>query len=162
MVELSSSLKQNLMSPGCIRFRFTDSDLFAIARKIRYDTFVIEQSVEDALELDGKDPEAFHYLVLMDTLFVATARYRETEKGIKIERFAVIKEYRSRHIGSYLIREMIQDLSQETKPVYLHAQESAVDFYLKHGFEKVGEAFEEAGIMHYNMYLKRRTRSGSH
>ncbi|MCS7073749.1 MAG: GNAT family N-acetyltransferase, partial [Bacteroidia bacterium] len=35
----------------------------------------------------------------------------------------------------------------------LHAQETAVLFYQKLGFYSVGEPFDEAGIIHYRMYL---------
>ena len=42
------------------------------------------------------------------------------------------------------------DLDRE---VLLHAQASAVGFYLRRGFRPVGDAFEEAGIPHQAMAI---------
>ena len=37
---------------------------------------------------------------------------------------------------------------------YMHAQMQVIPFYEKIGFKKIGDSFEEAGIMHYKMILK--------
>jgi len=138
----------------CISFDFQNAALFDIAQKIRHTTFVLEQGVDPDLELDGLDPLAHHYLIKAKDNFLATARYRFTDSGIKIERFAVEKNYRSLRIGSFLLIHMLSELKKLQRPVYLHAQDTAVSFYLKHGFIIVGDSFVEAGIVHYHMFLK--------
>lgn len=143
----------------CIAFDFSDAALFDIAKNIRYTTFVLEQAVDPDLELDGLDPEAHHFLVKAGSNFLATARYRFTHEGIKIERFAVVKEFRSKHIGSFLLMQMLKELTRLNRPIYLHAQDTAVNFYLKHDFYIVGEAFVEADIIHYHMFLKSEDKS---
>jgi predicted GNAT family N-acyltransferase len=39
--------------------------------------------------------------------------------------------------------------------IYLHAQESAIGFYEKLGFESTGPKFEEANIVHQKMIYPR-------
>ena len=143
----------------CIAFGFSDTALFDIAKNIRYTTFVLEQAVDPDLELDGLDPQAQHFLVKAGSDFLATARYRFTHEGIKIERFAVVKDFRSQHIGSFLLIHMLNVLTKLNRPIYLHAQDSAVNFYLKHGFFIVGDAFVEADIVHYHMFLNSEDKS---
>ena len=48
---------------------------------------------------------------------------------------------------------MIKDLSNNKDIKYLHAQVQVVGFYEKVGFKKIGEQFDEVGIMHYKMIL---------
>ena len=49
---------------------------------------------------------------------------------------------------------MILDLSYLKEIKYLHAQVQVVEFYEKVGFKKIGEKFDEVGIMHYKMILE--------
>ena len=86
--------------------------------------------------------------------FVATARHRKTSKGYKLERFAVIKEKRGKGYGKYILQEILDDLKDYNGLIYMHAQVQVLPFYEKMGFMKQGDIFEEAGIMHYNMFLK--------
>jgi predicted GNAT family N-acyltransferase len=37
----------------------------------------------------------------------------------------------------------------------MHAQQQVIPFYEKLGFVKEGDIFEEAGIMHYKMTLRK-------
>ena len=49
---------------------------------------------------------------------------------------------------------MIKDLSNVKELKYLHAQVQVVGFYEKVGFKKIGDEFDEVGIMHYKMILE--------
>ncbi len=120
------------------------------AAVIRRTVFVEEQGVDPALEYDHEE-EAHHYLLFLGEKPIATARWRETEKGIKLERFAVLKQFRNRGIGELILKEVLKDVSLLEKPVYLHAQLNAVTFYERNGFFRVGEKFNEAGIEHFMM-----------
>lgn len=125
------------------------------AIEIRFQVFVNEQNVSKHLEYDGLDFDAVHYLITVDKTPVATARWRETEEGIKLERFAVLKEYRGLALGILLLKYILREVIPSKKAIYLHAQESAVGFYEKFGFYKKGESFNEADIIHYNMFYNR-------
>lgn len=137
-----------------ISFSGDDKEHLELSLQLRTEVFVNEQGVDATLEFDGKDGEARHYLVYQNDKAVGTARWRRTDKGIKLERFAILSGLRSLGIGKVLLDAIMKELSQENN-VYLHAQESAVRFYLKNNFSVIGEAFTEADIVHYKMVLQK-------
>jgi predicted GNAT family N-acyltransferase len=106
--------------------------------------------VSETEEYDQEDIST-HFIALYDGLPVGTARYRSTPNGIKLERFAILKSFRSRGVGSAILQHMLQALSAFEGLIYLHAQLTAMGLYSKFGFEAIGEQFEEAGIQHYKM-----------
>ena len=120
-----------------------------LAQQIRTAVFVQEQGVDASDEYDAFEEVSQHYLVTLDSKAVATARWRFTPNGIKLERFAVLPTYRGEGIGKYLVEQVIEEVQKHSKPIYLHAQIQVVDFYQKLGFEKEGALFEEAGIQHF-------------
>ena len=132
------------------KFRNSDQDLYEKALAIRRSVFVEEQGVDPALEFDHEE-ESEHFLLLLGEKPVATARWRETGKGIKLERFAVVPGFRNRGFGGIILKNVMQEITGMEKPIYLHAQLDAVEFYRRNGFFKVGEPFVEAGISHYLM-----------
>jgi len=122
--------------------------VFAIRRKV----FVEEQGVDPNLEYDKED-QATHYLLFLAGKPIAAARWRETEKGIKLERFAVLPEFRNRGFGEIILEAVLKDVAGSGKTIYLHSQARAVPFYERNGFIKEGEMFVEAGIEHFYMKL---------
>jgi predicted GNAT family N-acyltransferase len=132
------------------RFNFSDSDLAKQAFAIRRKVFVEEEGVDPNLEYDHEE-DAHHYLLLLGGKALATARWRETEKGIKLERFAVLPEFRNRGLGGIILKEVINDVLPLGKTIYLHSQLRAVPFYERHGFVKEGDVFYEADMGHYYM-----------
>jgi predicted GNAT family N-acyltransferase len=132
------------------RFTIKDNNLAEQAFSIRRKVFVDEQGVDQALEYDKED-QSNHYLLLLAGKPIAAARWRETLKGIKLERFAVLPEFRNRGFGEIILNEVLKDVKSLDKPVYLHSQARAVPFYERNGFLKEGNVFIEAGIEHYYM-----------
>ena len=137
-----------------LKFHTQDKFHFAQAREIRNIVFIEEQEIDKDLEFDGEDDNSDHYLIFDNSLPVATARCRETSLGRKLERFAVLKEYRKTGLGKLLLRSIINDLLGCEKDIYLNSQDIAVGFYEKNGFEIVGEQFIEADIIHFKMIYK--------
>jgi predicted GNAT family N-acyltransferase len=133
------------------KFSSGDVALTEMAFAIRTKVFVEEQGVDAALEYDHED-EANHYLLMLADNAIATARWRETDKGIKLERFAVLPGFRNRGIGEIILREVLKDVIPVKKMIYLHAQVKAISFYERNGFTKFGEQFTEAGIEHFVMH----------
>ena len=123
--------------------------VFAIRRKV----FVDEQNCPPELEWEFED-ESTHFLASVAGKPAGAARWRKTEKGYKLERFAVLQEFREKGVGSALIRAVLEDLPKDAGYIYLHAQVQAVKLYEKAGFVKEGEEFEEAGIRHYKMVFR--------
>lgn len=125
------------------------------AFEIRRRVFVVEQEVDPAEEYDEDDEKCTHFIAFVDGEAAGTARWRFKEKGIiKLERFAVEKEHRGKGVGAALVKAVLEDLPLAEK-VMMHAQLHAIPFYEKQGFETYGPEFDEAGIRHFVMKLKR-------
>ena len=61
----------------------------------------------------------------------------------------VLPEYRNTGIGAKILRFLIDRArARGVHKAILHAQLTAEGFYLKEGFNPIGEVFEEAGIAH--------------
>ena len=74
---------------------------------------------------------------------------------IKLERVAVLEEYRNNGYGEMLVREVIKDIKAiTTKPITLNSQLPAIPLYARIGFKQYGELFYEADIPHYAMLLE--------
>ena len=134
-----------------IRFSSTEKELADKAFAIRRAVFVEEQGVDATLEYDHEE-EAHHYLLFLSEKPVAAARWRETGNGIKLERFAVLPQFRNRGIGEIILKEVLKDVTSLGKLIYLHSQVKAVSFYERNGFVKEGPMFTEAGIWHFFMH----------
>ena len=124
------------------------------AFEIRNLVFCEEQKVSKKIEFDGLDQFCNHYLAKINEFPIGTARVREQKKGIfKIERMAVLKEYRKKGVGKAIIEEILKHYSNLNKVnnLILNSQIEAKDFYKKFGFVEVGEEFIEANIIHIKM-----------
>lgn len=117
---------------------------------IRKTVFVGEQNCPPELEWEYEE-DSVHFLALYKGQPAGAARWRQTDKGYKLERFAVLKEFRGKGVGRELVRTVLSDLPPQATYIYLHAQVQAVGLYLTMGFKQLGEQFEEAGIQHYKM-----------
>jgi len=122
---------------------------FAIRRQV----FCVEQNVSEDFEMDEFDNIATHILAFIDDKPVATARWRFTTEGAKMERFAVLKKYRAKGVGEALVKYTLDKL-KDNDFIYLNAQESVIKFYEKYGFDVVGGRFYVADIPHRKMVLK--------
>jgi len=122
---------------------------------IRETVFVKEQEVDPKEEYDEFEETSIHFLAQVGNEPAGTARWRRTNKGIKLERFAVLKPFRGQGVGQALVKAVLEDISARTDDevnlLYLHAQVPAVPLYAKFGFEKEGELFMECNIAHYTM-----------
>ncbi|MXZ43550.1 MAG: GNAT family N-acetyltransferase [Gammaproteobacteria bacterium] len=126
-----------------------DRDLLC---KVRLEVFVQEQQVPQSLELDGLDPTAVHFLALIHDQPVGTARLLPSGQ---IGRMAVLIPFRNQGIGEKLLQATVaRALELGYARIFLHAQVSAADFYLRNGFHPYGETFEEADILHQAMRYK--------
>ncbi len=127
-----------------------DFDDLQQIRQIRNLVFVGEQGCPPEMEIANEE-ESIHFLALSDQDPCGAARWRKTEKGFKLERFAVLKEFRGMGVGAALLDAVLHDLPSENEPVYLNAQLEAVSFYERFQFIQKGDIFVEAGIQHMQM-----------
>ena len=129
-------------------------DGYAPLSMIREKVFIEEQKVMSQLEWDGKDEEAIHFLAYQDEKAIGCARAFVIKNHMQLGRMAVLKEYRNKGIGSFLIEKAITTakLNQLSK-ISISAQCHAIDFYKKFGFEVTSEIYLDAGISHQDMEL---------
>ena len=140
---------------GSLKIKIAETDKeFKDVGEIRIKVFEIEQEINAAQDFDGKDAEAIHIIAYIDEAPTGTARIRHIEKdrSSKIERVAVLPEFRKRGIGSQIIRYAIYLLrAEEIKVARLNAQEHLVPYYEQYGFRSISDAFDLAGIRHIAM-----------
>lgn len=134
----------------------TSEELRKKAFQIREEVFVVEQEVASDEEFDEFEDESHHFVALDENDEpVGSARWRYTEKGIKLERFTAKKTMRGKGLGSAIVRAVLDDIAEQASSgtyLYMHAQLPAVPLYLKFGFQTKGDKFDECGIMHYLMW----------
>jgi predicted GNAT family N-acyltransferase len=124
------------------------------ARAVRHAVFVQEQQIPLALEQDSADATAVHVLVRNRLgLPVATGRLLQAAPGVgQIGRLAVTRVLRGGGFGSDALQALMKAAAaRDDQEVMLHAQASAIPFYLRLGFTPRGKVFVEAGIDHQEM-----------
>ena len=125
----------------------------AVCFALRHQVFVEEQHVPVELEVDGLDADARHFAVKTDDRIIATCRVRRIGSAAKIERVAVLKEFRRMGIGQTLMKYILQVLPRQgdIQLLKLSSQADAVQFYEKLGFRTRGNEYMDAGMPHYDM-----------
>lgn len=113
------------------------------AKIIRTAVFVDEQHFVD--EFDESDSKAIHIVMFDGELPIGTSRiiYSDKHKCLCVGRFAIIKEYRGKHLGEKLMKATEQEILKrfgEVK-VGVSSQERASKFYEKQGYEYSGEKY---------------------
>ena len=74
------------------------------------------------------------------------------DRQVKMRQVAVTEELQGKGIGSMLVRGSERwAAAAGFAEIVLHAREVAVPFYLRMGYERVGERFEEVNIPHFKM-----------
>lgn len=124
---------------------------FAIREKV----FIGDLGVELEDTFDRFDQESVHFIAFFDETPAGSCRYRKTEKGIRLERFAVSSEFRGKGVGKRLVQSSLGHIEANQKNpgllIYLHAQLEIMPLYSRYGFYKVGEKFLEANLEHFEM-----------
>ncbi|TGN41424.1 GNAT family N-acetyltransferase [Marinobacter confluentis] len=122
-------------------------------KDIRQQVFINEQKVPPALEWDSTDEIADHYLmVLTDNTPIGVARVFSTLGDVAhIGRMAILPGFRGQGFGQQLLRHLMSETGQEFPELRLSAQEHAVPFYQASGFHLCSDAYDDAGIPHFDM-----------
>ena len=125
-----------------------------LALNIRREVFIKGLNIPEHLEIDSNEESSKYILAKVDGKSVGTARWRKTDEGMKLERFAVLNDYRSIGIGTMMTKFILNQL-KNSKLIYLNAQESAISFYEKMGFKPIGPRFKEVNIEHQKMIFSK-------
>jgi len=126
------------------------------AMAVRRAVFIVEQKIDEAEEYDGLDDTSLHFIALSNGKVVGTARVRfPLPEYAKIERMAVLKEFRRCGVGKGILACVEKELKGRWVSVaVLHAQITAAQFYESQGYRPIGAHFYEAGIEHCKMEKK--------
>ena len=120
---------------------------------VRNLVFVVEQQIPVELEFDELDQQC-HLFIARDSECRPIGTARLSPEG-KLGRMAVLPEWRGQGVGQSLLRAVIEKARNLNLPkVTAHAQLSALGFYEKSGFIKVGDVFSEVGIPHQAVQIR--------
>lgn len=86
---------------------------------------------------------------------IGTARINYINKIAKIERVAILNEYRGNGIGKELILHILSvlDSNKKIEKIKLSSQIQVIEFYKKLGFRECSGEYIDAGITHIDMEL---------
>ncbi|CAP39859.1 Protein CBR-JMJD-5 [Caenorhabditis briggsae] len=119
--------------------------LFNIRRKV----FIEEQNCPENMEWDeNEEKDSLYFVAFKGDVAVGCLRLRDVEPDLlKMERVAVLKEYRRRRIATELIREAMLYTQTElpTSSIYAYAQVSALQAYVSLGFTVLSKVWIEDG-----------------
>ena len=133
------------------------------AWRIRQRVFIGEQGIAEAIERDGLDDLAWHFVAWEDETAVGTARVVGLDgcnrpvppagaAAVKIGRMAVLPSKRRLGIGRQLLDAALEVAREKGLcRAELSAQEYVVAFYEQAGFRVEGDPYVEAGIPHRRM-----------
>lgn len=128
--------------------------LYALLR-LRAEVFVVEQRCF-YVDADGLDPQCLHLSAWHDDAALAYARL--VPPGLKAERPCIGRvltapSARGTGLGHELARRAVQACEAQWpgQGITLYAQAHLRGYYERHGFQAVGDVFDEDGIPHLRM-----------
>lgn len=132
--------------------QITNKKEFKETIKIRETVFIKEQNVPKEIEIDEIDKEAKHFIAYIKNKPIGCARIRKINYYAKLERIAILKEYRGKGFGKELTNFLINYCKKEGfNEIHIHSQIYVSSFYEKLGFKSIGKKFLEADIEHIEM-----------
>ncbi len=124
------------------------------ARRLRHEVFVEEQAISELLASDPADAAAIHVVAFngLDQP-VAVGRLVQLRPGVsQVGRLAVHRVLRGTGLGRQVLDQLaLAALQRGDHELLLFAQASAKGFYLRQGYKKRGEPFDELGVAHVEM-----------
>ena len=136
-----------------LKLNFNDKD-FSHIKNIRKSVFNIELGISESELFDKHDEICDHFLIFNGKNVVGSVRIRSMGQTIKLERMAILKDFRIKNYGKNCILQIIEYYS--TKGfcnIILDSIYSVRGFYKKCGFIEEGEILQRVGIDHIRMSL---------
>lgn len=124
--------------------------------KTRFEIFVTEQECLYQ-DLDDKDQDAIHVFCWNNVGRVAGCLrvfWKDFDKAAGVAQIGrVVTLEHGKGIGGKLLHEGVVVAKEQlkAKKIYLEAQEYAIGYYAKEGFEVISDVFMEDGIPHVKM-----------
>lgn len=135
--------------------KVSNEQQLADAYQVRSLVFIEEQGVDPELEHDQHDQTAIHVVGYQNNQPIAVGRIRLLDHVGKMERVAILKQYRGQKYGQQLMTTMEHFLAEQGRTLAkLNAQVHALPFYQTIGYQIISNVFIEAGIEHVSMEKK--------
>jgi predicted GNAT family N-acyltransferase len=132
--------------------RAHDQQELAAALQLRHDVFCLEQGVPVREELDGRDAEGIHLVVIERGQLLGTCRLVTVGRTVQFSRLAVRSTARRRGIAAALLEQAETEArAAGARRLVLHAQTYVRTLYEQAGYRPRGSEFREAGIEHIAM-----------
>ncbi len=126
------------------------------ALPIRHCVLWPNKSMEECRVEDDKSGEHFgvfinEELVCVASIFISK-RVNDKQKTARLRKFATIKEYQGKGIGSFVLKHIIDLLQQQNVSLFwCDARENAISLYEKFGMTPEGERFFKGDIPYRKM-----------
>ena len=136
-----------------LKLNFKDQD-FSIIENIRKKVFTDELNISESELFDEYDETCDHYILFDGTQVVGSIRFLKIKNEIKLERMAILPEFREKTYGKSSIFQLIEYYRMMGySKILLDSISSVRGFYKKCGFLEEGKTFQRVGIDHIRMYL---------
>jgi len=136
-----------------LKLNFEDND-FSIIRDIRKNVFNFEIGISESELFDKYDETCDHFILFDGKNIVGAIRFVNVDDDIKLERMAILLEFRTKNYGFSAISQLIEYYgTRGYAKMILDSIYSVRNFYKKCGFIEEGEIFQRVGIDHIRMSL---------
>ena len=124
-------------------------------KEIRKVVFSDEMNIPESYLFDEYDETCDQFLIKNGEITVGALRLRKENNAIKLERMAILSEFRKMSFGIKAIEEVKKYciIKNESK-LFLESIYDVRGFYRKCGFGEIGTVFERVGIPHIRMELE--------
>ena len=124
-------------------------------KKIRKTVFTDELNISQSYLMDEYDITCEQFLIKNDNLTIGTLRLRKENNAIKLERMAILPEFRKMSFGLRTIDEVKKYcMTKNESKIFLDSIYDVRGFYRKCGFGEMGTVFERVGIPHIRLELE--------
>jgi ElaA protein len=138
------------------RFEQLSTEALYQVLRFRQEIFVVEQR-SPYPDLDGLDQEAWHLLLQVEGALAGYLRLRPPPV-VRIGRVAIASNRRRRGFGRSLMEEALRFCREHypAQDIILAAQLALAPFYESFGFAVSSEPYDDFGVMHVEMRMRRK------
>ena len=142
-----------MVETNLLKLNFNDKE-FSRVRDIRESVFYDELGISKQELFDKNDESCDHFLIFDGQKIVGSVRMLSMEKIVKLERMAILKDFRTKNYGRNCILQLKEYYSEiGFSQIILDSIFSIREFYKKCGFIEEGNVFQRVGIDHIRMTL---------
>ena len=136
-----------------LKLNFDDKE-FSHIQDIRETVFTNELGISKQDLFDKNDETCDHFLIFYGKEITGSVRILSIEKVAKLERMAILKNFRTKNYGKNCIFQLKEFYSEHGfSHIILDSIYSVREFYEKCGFTEEGDVFQRVGIDHIRMSL---------